>query len=413
MASSEMLRHYRHTDGAIRFDTPALCAAFEAVVHGWPATDGAGPEGVFATVAPAASGGWQINGLRPEPFERTFTEVSAICDLIVELNWSRLRHRAELMCLHAAALEIDGRLVIFPSGRRAGKSTLTAELARRGHRVFSDDILAVSTDADGAPLGLATGIAPRLRQPLPPAAPAAFASWVASDPGPSDRQYKYLLSAPVAGFDAAAPIGAIVTLGIEDTATAPCLTPVEPAPMLETLIHQNFGRFVHSGRALTVFDGLVRSVPCRQMSYSDLGAAADAIEALAAEVRAAPAPHASPSGGAARGGVVPDGAAQLHAQGGARLRAGAPYRQHPDLTVTEIDGQAYVADARGVGIFHLNAGFLPIWRLLEEPMTQADLTAILREAYGAEAPCSLAVDVAGAMEALSHAGLIEPVDATG
>ena len=48
------------------------------------------------------------------------------------------------LSLHAAAIEHDGRAVLFcgPSGR--GKSTLSAALALRGHRVLTDDGVVVS-----------------------------------------------------------------------------------------------------------------------------------------------------------------------------------------------------------------------------------------------------------------------------
>ncbi|MEJ6390248.1 hypothetical protein [Gymnodinialimonas ulvae] len=405
MASARITRHYNGTDGAIQFATPALRDAFETVVHGWPATDGAGPEGVFATVAQSVTGGWQINGLRPEPFERAFTEVSGICDLIVELNWSRLRQQGALMCLHAAAVEMaDGRLVIFPSGRRAGKSTLTAELARRGHRVFSDDILPVTLTAQGMITGLATGVAPRLRLPLPRGAPWDFADWVAADCGPADRQYKYLLSAPVAVYDAPARIAAIVTLNRGGTPGAPSFAPMGPGEMLPILIHQNFGRFVHSGRALAVFDALVRGVPCVQLNYDDLGAAADLIEAMASEGLLS---------GGARADDAQDGVARLDEAGGATFVPHLAYGQRPGLTVTEIGGAAYVADASGIGIFELNAGLLPIWRLLEEPMCAVEVTAILSEVYGAGAPPTLAQDVTHAMAHLTAAELIAPVSERG
>lgn len=51
-------------------------------------------------------------------------------------------------CLHASAVEIHGRAVIFPGEEGAGKSTTAAALARRGHAVLSDDVVAL-TERDG------------------------------------------------------------------------------------------------------------------------------------------------------------------------------------------------------------------------------------------------------------------------
>lgn len=52
-------------------------------------------------------------------------------------------------CLHASAVEIHGRAVIFPGEEGAGKSTTAAALARRGHAVLSDDVVALA-ERDGA-----------------------------------------------------------------------------------------------------------------------------------------------------------------------------------------------------------------------------------------------------------------------
>lgn len=46
-------------------------------------------------------------------------------------------------CLHASALNIGGRAVLFAGDEGAGKSTIAAALARRGHPVISDDISAL------------------------------------------------------------------------------------------------------------------------------------------------------------------------------------------------------------------------------------------------------------------------------
>jgi hypothetical protein len=52
-------------------------------------------------------------------------------------------------CLHASAIAIGGRAVVFVGSAGAGKSTTAAALARRGLAVLSDDIVALS-EIDGA-----------------------------------------------------------------------------------------------------------------------------------------------------------------------------------------------------------------------------------------------------------------------
>jgi len=62
-----------------------------------------------------------------------------------------LLHQRSFLPLHASAVEINGKCVLFtgPSGR--GKSTLAAGFARRGTSLFADDICAVSIDKKGSP----------------------------------------------------------------------------------------------------------------------------------------------------------------------------------------------------------------------------------------------------------------------
>lgn len=66
-----------------------------------------------------------------------------------------------LLPLHANAIEIDGRAVAFSGKSGAGKSSLAAWFADRGHRILCDDVCAIAIRADGVPIVL-PGV-PRLR----------------------------------------------------------------------------------------------------------------------------------------------------------------------------------------------------------------------------------------------------------
>lgn len=51
--------------------------------------------------------------------------------------------------LHASAVEVGGRAVAFLAGHRSGKSSLAAAFLAAGHRLLSDDLLAVEEDGAG------------------------------------------------------------------------------------------------------------------------------------------------------------------------------------------------------------------------------------------------------------------------
>ncbi|NOR40603.1 MAG: hypothetical protein GQ537_05290 [Gammaproteobacteria bacterium] len=98
-----------------------------------------------------------------KPAYRT-NEDGAICLLVAELMRAYVHEDSQLLCLHGAAADFAGKLVLFPSNYRAGKSILSACLAASGVRLFCDDVLPISlTEAEG----IAPGFAPRLRLPLP------------------------------------------------------------------------------------------------------------------------------------------------------------------------------------------------------------------------------------------------------
>ena len=88
---------------------------------------------------------------------------------------------------------MGGGLIVFPSTYRAGKSTLIAALAASGVRTHADDLMPLTQGE-----GVALGINPRLRRPLPANAPDRLLMFVARHAGPRDRRYQYLdLPAPL------------------------------------------------------------------------------------------------------------------------------------------------------------------------------------------------------------------------
>jgi hypothetical protein len=60
------------------------------------------------------------------------------------LWWTALANGVQI--LHASAVEVDGRVVVIVSPSGGGKSTLAGVLLRRGAQLFTDDVLAVTTE---------------------------------------------------------------------------------------------------------------------------------------------------------------------------------------------------------------------------------------------------------------------------
>jgi hypothetical protein len=68
-----------------------------------------------------------------------------------------LLHQREQVVLHASAVAVNGRAVLFCGASGAGKSTLAAALTQRGYALVTDDFCALTLDGPGAPLAQSDG----------------------------------------------------------------------------------------------------------------------------------------------------------------------------------------------------------------------------------------------------------------
>ena len=217
------------------------------------------------------------------------TLVEALCGFHAEfLDWYVEAH-PDTLFVHGAAVAYGRRLVVFPAIAHAGKSTLTVHLAAAGRRVFCDDVLPIDTTTRR---GLALGIVPRLRPPLPANVSDAFRRFVAARAGHGyrNRLYVTLRGRELAPLGASAPIGGIVLLDRRPTGRAE-LAPVDPADALETIILQNFARDVPAGKILDTLEHVVRTARCHRLRYSRTSDAVARLDDAFGRAKSAPAPR--------------------------------------------------------------------------------------------------------------------------
>ncbi len=244
------LLNFQDIDAPVAVDgDAALLRMVPRILPGWPyeTLDQADTEPFFTITGQGPEGYHCTSHITGVPTRKLDT-VDAICDVVAAMSYGLVASRSRFLCLHAAAIEIGGRLIVVPSTWRAGKSTLTAALAHDGHGVFTDDALTVTRDANGRLMARASGICPRVRLPFPEMPGAELGDWVARNPGPANERYKYLCVPELPTGGHLEPLGAIVML--ERTPDqAPALTPVDPETAMDSLLFQNFTREVHSAMA--------------------------------------------------------------------------------------------------------------------------------------------------------------------
>lgn len=218
--------------------------------------------------------------LRISPWSRTPSKCHEAfrkhnTDALFGVHYDLLRWYVEAErgpCLHCAAVKFPSGLVVFPNTTKAGKSTLSIQLAIAGHQVFSDDWLSIRQPGN---VGMALGILPWLRLPAPAGVRDAFRRFLKDRRGPRNRRWTYvdLRDGELAAHGARAPVHALVLLDRRQSGPAR-LAPVTKDRMLTELIQQNYARQVP---AMEVFDSLhqlTRGADCFSLRYASVSEAA-------------------------------------------------------------------------------------------------------------------------------------------
>lgn len=371
-------------------DCPEFASALRASAVDWPFRR------VEADAEPAARitrSGQSLLIHYPDEEPLPVTPVAAACSLMVSLAEALVAENPDRLCFHGGAALFGGRLVIFPGRSHAGKSTMIARLAAGGHTVFGDDILPLDPSEDG----LALGVAPRLRLPLPPCASAAFRGFVADHAGAADGRYHYLAlpEGRLARHGATAPLGAIVLLDRRPAGPA-TLHEAPERLALKLLARQSVLGADDTRPLLARMRAIVRRLPCLVLSYADLEEAVVLLEATFARwpMRVAPAPLPDEAA-LTRRLLERDEAGDDEPESPSGYRPGMRLVRHPDVALHAVDGEAFLAGTGGTAaIHHLNPVGAGIWNLLAHPTDEDEAASVIAVAFPDVDPRIVARDVA-------------------
>jgi hypothetical protein len=186
---------------------------------------------------------------------------------VVAASLAALAVRGESVILpHAAAVESPAGLVLLLADTTGGKSTLALTLAAAGWRLYGDDRLGLYRE-DHRSIGIALGLAPKLRLPLPVSA-TGLAKFVGARASRKEATLTYLAlgSEEQARAGMKAPVAACLLL--ERDGTQPLLEPAVPSQLVKILAESAAAPWLSAAEALVaaVSHG---GLPCYRLRYAE------------------------------------------------------------------------------------------------------------------------------------------------
>lgn len=318
---------------------------------------------------------------------------SAVCTILADLAQDFFESRPGMVALHCGAVRFGEGLVALTGPKRAGKSTLITRLtAEPDLQVFCDDVLPVLPDGQG----VALGIAPRLRLPLPDRASPAFRDHVARWLGPKDERYGYVCAPTVAAHGATAPLSAFVLLDRREEGPAR-LHRLAPDDAVHHLMAQNMADLGGAAGTFEMARRLAGRLTCLRLVYADLD------EAVALLRRAF-------GGGAGLDPALPLGAALADPAPpppeAAPVAPGTVWRRAGPVAVRGEGASAFLWAPGSDTVWRLNTVGRAVWAMLVEPASATELAEALAEVFPSEPRARLEADVARLIGGLAAAGFV-------
>lgn len=318
---------------------------------------------------------------------------SALCALMADVLEAHIEESQNPIALHAGAVAMGNRLIAITGPRRAGKSTLIARLcAEPDLQIFCDDVLPINPLGEG----VALGVAPRLRLPLPAKASKHFTQFANQHLGPNDSRYGYLCTTNLAGNGTHLPLGAIVVLD-RQTDTAACLHTMNEDDALFYALEQNMGNFESPAKALEATQALLGKLTCVRLVYSNLEEAVQLLrkafddeEGINPDLPVKPAQDWLPSAPETEALAAPD----------------QVFKRTPTTALRRIGQSAFLWQAGEHTIWRLNTVGQAVWALLEIPGNAKELAHSLAEVFVQTKLQDIEVDVRRVLALMHDQGFI-------
>lgn len=320
---------------------------------------------------------------------------SAVCAVLADILEAHVEESESQLTLHCGAVAFGKKLVVLTGPRKAGKSTLISRLcAEPDVQIFCDDVLPINQQGEG----IALGIAPRLRLPLPAQASPQFKKFVGNHLGPRDDRYGYLCSGNIAAHGTRLPVGAVVVLDRQHNSPAHLRWMTEDDALFFAL-EQNMGQFESPQSALNQAHDLIGNTCCVRLIYSDLDDAVDLLrQAFDCEATINPSVLIEPAQAWAPRALETE----------KQTSPGQVFKRAPTAAVRRIGHSAFLWQAGDHTIWRLNIVGQAVWALLETPGSAKEISTVLGEVFVQVLPQKLEADVCSMLTLMHELGFVTP-----
>ena len=269
--------------GPIGVAAPAEVLGWLAGFLEWPAAPA--PANCAVTVERQGTRFRVRGGLDPDGVRATGTAIDAANLATAALIETLVVDDPALVGVHAAAIDGPGGLTLLVGASGAGKSSIALHLARSGHRLFADDQILMRLE-EGAAEGIALGLRPKVRRPIPPGFGRDFADF-ARDRTVLETDVFVALALDAnlqAPFAHRRPVGAIVVLE-RTPADGQRLTRTSASAALRRLLTETIGPPDQTAGRVAALAQLCAAVPVFHLAFSDSPAAAAALRETVPSLR--------------------------------------------------------------------------------------------------------------------------------
>ncbi len=189
-------------------------------------------------------------------------------DIVVGIQ----RLRPDLLFVHAAVVQSDGRAFLLAAPSGSGKSTLCWALLHHGFRLMSDELAPVDPETlriKPFPLAVTLKARPPQCCPLPVSTLETHRSY-----------YIPIVALPCVPVTESAPIGAILFVDYSSSHCAPTLRKLSAAEAASRLYPNVLNALAHRAMGLDDVIRMTGSVPCWYLASAALGETAKEVTAL-------------------------------------------------------------------------------------------------------------------------------------